>query len=243
MSTTTENYALIKPELTDAADITAFNKNWDVIDTKLLDAKKHTEDKNNPHGVTIEQIGAAPTGYGLGTASISINNLNTCITNGWYWTGATTLNVPDALMYSAVHVSTRLDGQVVQTLTSINKNIGCQMLRTTTDKGVTWIEEWVNPPMAVNVEYRTTERYMGKVVYTKIVSFTEGDYVSGTFDVDGGKIISWNAQDGSFTFPTPVMGDNYHLLNIYTSGMYEYLQGGTNAGRTGICYVHLRYTK
>lgn len=35
MSTLTTNYELIKPELTDAADITAMNDNWDKIDSKL----------------------------------------------------------------------------------------------------------------------------------------------------------------------------------------------------------------
>lgn len=35
MSTTTTNLGLIKPELSDAADITAMNPNWDKIDTQL----------------------------------------------------------------------------------------------------------------------------------------------------------------------------------------------------------------
>lgn len=35
MSTTTTNYALVKPELTDSADITAMNSNWDTLDTKI----------------------------------------------------------------------------------------------------------------------------------------------------------------------------------------------------------------
>ena len=35
MSTTTENYNLVKPELTDVADITAMNENWDKIDEAL----------------------------------------------------------------------------------------------------------------------------------------------------------------------------------------------------------------
>lgn len=41
MSTTTPNYGLVKPQLTDAADITAMNKNWDIIDNqiKLLNNK------------------------------------------------------------------------------------------------------------------------------------------------------------------------------------------------------------
>lgn len=35
MSTTTTNYGLHKPELTDAADITSMNSNWDKIDEQL----------------------------------------------------------------------------------------------------------------------------------------------------------------------------------------------------------------
>ena len=31
--------------------------------------------------------------------------------------------------------------------------------------------EWEKPPMVAGVEYRTTERYLGKVVYTKLVQF------------------------------------------------------------------------
>lgn len=30
------------------------------------------------------------------------------------------------------------------------------------------VVEWLNPPMEVGVEYRTTERWLGKVVYTKL---------------------------------------------------------------------------
>lgn len=35
MSTTTTNYQFIKPALTDPADITAFNENWDKLDFEL----------------------------------------------------------------------------------------------------------------------------------------------------------------------------------------------------------------
>lgn len=36
--------------------------------------------------------------------------------------------------------------------------------------GNTWLPwEWVNPPMQLGVEYRTTERYLGKPVYVKVV--------------------------------------------------------------------------
>lgn len=35
MSKTTTNYKLVKPELTDVADITAMNPNWDTLDAEL----------------------------------------------------------------------------------------------------------------------------------------------------------------------------------------------------------------
>lgn len=38
MSTLTQNYRLVKPEITDPADITAINKNWDTIDELLYNA-------------------------------------------------------------------------------------------------------------------------------------------------------------------------------------------------------------
>ena len=33
------------------------------------------------------------------------------------------------------------------------------------------VVEWVNPPMQLGKEYRTTERYQGKPVYVKLVNF------------------------------------------------------------------------
>lgn len=44
MSTTTTNYNLIKPELTDAADITAMNENWDKLDAELKRQADSTPD-------------------------------------------------------------------------------------------------------------------------------------------------------------------------------------------------------
>lgn len=40
MSTKTSNFELIKPELTDAANITAMNENWDKIDQGLANAEE-----------------------------------------------------------------------------------------------------------------------------------------------------------------------------------------------------------
>ena len=126
---------------------------------------------NLKDGCDIQKNGAtayAPYGFGLGKSSASVSDLNTCLTNGRYWTGSSTLNTP--ITYSTVHVRTRLDGQVVQTLFGMNTLRGCQMYRHTLDGGVTWIEEWVTPPMDANVGYRTTERWKGKAVYVMLIN-------------------------------------------------------------------------
>lgn len=39
------------------------------------------------------------------------------------------------------------------------------------NNGVWRAVEWINPPMQLGVEYRTTERYLGKPVYIKAVDF------------------------------------------------------------------------
>ena len=39
---------------------------------------------------------------------------------------------------------------------------------------VSGVVEWLNPPMLLGVEYRTTERYLGKPVYVKVVDFGPG---------------------------------------------------------------------
>lgn len=45
-------------------------------------------------------------------------------------------------------------------------------------------EEWINPPMEPGVEYRTTERFAGRPVYTTIVSGQAGKAIIGTFGVN-----------------------------------------------------------
>ena len=45
MSTTTTNLGLIKPELTDVADITMMNTNWDKIDTKIKEMEDNINNK------------------------------------------------------------------------------------------------------------------------------------------------------------------------------------------------------
>ena len=57
----TDNYGFNKPELSDPANITQLDYNWDQIDIELeridYNLEDHRADKNNPHNVTKEQLG------------------------------------------------------------------------------------------------------------------------------------------------------------------------------------------
>lgn len=57
MSTTTNNYSLVKPELSDVADITAMNQNWDTIDNELK--KKYDPEADGALPISKGGTGAA----------------------------------------------------------------------------------------------------------------------------------------------------------------------------------------
>lgn len=52
MATTTTKYGFIKPQITDAADITATNGNWDKIETELASLNTLVDDNEE----TIENV-------------------------------------------------------------------------------------------------------------------------------------------------------------------------------------------
>lgn len=52
--------------------------------------------------------------------------------------------------------------------------------------------EWINPPMAEGIEYRTTERYLGKPVYTKIKQFD--NLSTSQMYSPGGSIIRFSGE-------------------------------------------------
>lgn len=214
----------------------------------------HVADTNNPHGVTIEQIGAAPAGYGLGVKTTDpANDLNACIYNGWFSTGQATANAPAGFEYSAVFVKTRIN-RITQTLTTLMDNgvgLGTVLIRTSTDGGATWIEEWENPPMVAGVEYRTTERFEDKIVYTKAVNLgtlpTKGSAIHVSHGVSATKIIRKTAvASGGTTIPYGYdlssgllinIGATTSVINVWTANV----NSGDFSGSTGTAQIW--YTK
>lgn len=126
----------------------------------------------------------APDGYGLGSNAKLLtadDDLNTVLTTGWYnWSWAAhPQNAPDNNWRKygcAMHVfSTTPGGYAIQTVYDLSDDIihGCAIQRTIyviSSGNVYYPWEWVNPPMQLGVEYRTTERYLGYPVYVKLIN-------------------------------------------------------------------------
>ena len=123
----------------------------------------------------------APAGYGLGEQDSkhlsSTDDLNSANRNGFYSWALPPSNAPfsNGIMIVATYDWAR---KVQYILSAEN---GCAVQRI--QYGNSWREfEWVNPPMNIGVEYRTTERYMGYPVYTMCFDAGTGP-ASGTANI------------------------------------------------------------
>ena len=83
----------------------------------------------------------------------------------------TYLNCPITVQttFSLEVISMGKDGQLLQRLTRCSEEATVYERQYYSSAWHEW--ECVNPPMEVGVEYRTKERYMGKVVYTSLINF------------------------------------------------------------------------
>lgn len=124
-------------------------------------------------------IGAAPDGYGIGSAiGKYITDANEASLGGFYYWGVNAKNVP--FKYGSMIVIPRTFGSLskpnVTQIASMDQSGDFALLSTlavrksSSDGDSAWGEwEWVNPNMMLGVEYRTTERYYGAPVYVKVV--------------------------------------------------------------------------
>lgn len=104
----------------------------------------------------------APAGYGLGENTASSESLDSITKTGFYYANF------DGGICVVLHENLNAN-HAKQTATNV-ANTDVRNTRVRVKTGGTWSEwEWVNPPMQVGVEYRTTERWNGEPVYTKLI--------------------------------------------------------------------------
>lgn len=118
-------------------------------------------------------IEAAPSGYGLGVIPYMIDNMSTAILPGWYYSKSTSdAGAPLIGAGKTVLLVERTADMVKQTASYIDDGALYTAVRTITVRdGYNTVSdwEWINPPMNAGVEYKTTERWRKKTVYTTIV--------------------------------------------------------------------------
>lgn len=128
--------------------------------------ESHVRYKNNPHGVTADQVGAAPAGYGLGAGGKAIasgDDLNNYKVGGFYQFTKGVANAPCDYAMMLVIPGTGYSSDTFQYVFSRYPANIMYLRQLFSGTWSPW--ECINPPMTEGVEYRTTERYKGKPVY------------------------------------------------------------------------------
>lgn len=173
-------------------------------------------------------IDAAPNGYGLGAvwnvapsrdadlitgSGFQMAVLNTPTGNSWWGILSFIYDADTATQWAMPQNTAAYYGSVCKR----EKRAG------------TWTPwEWVNPPLALGVEYRTTECYLGKPVYVKKVDFGNAP-ASGSKTVSCATSVSkmvdfdltvWN---GAFSQKNTIINDDGTLV----ARPYIKLSGGT----------------
>ena len=125
----------------------------------------------------------------------------------------------------------------------IDKVIGCMYRKF---GGIT---EWINPPMQIGVEYRTTERYLGKPVYVKATNFGELPNNSakavahGISNMDICFMLYGHDTANKRPIPTPCLSGNFDTqIGITATGSDVAIHTNYNPGGDSAIVV-MKYTK
>ena len=106
--------------------------------------------------------------------------------------------------------------------------------------------EWQNPPMDVDVEYRTTERYQGKPVYVKCISVgvlpSNAQSKTAHGITDSKNFVALWGHSGRYYFPTQWNADSIGTINIYATSTNVFVKT-TAAWDNYVAYVTIKYTK
>ena len=210
--------------------------------------------------ITAGDVGAAPSGFGLGETPPLITDFDDAVLPGWYQTNGDTVNGPGINAtygdIGSLIVSSHASNRIIQMFFGYSpggiQNIHWVIRGISAGTSGPW--EWVNPPLSLGVEYRTVERYQGKPVYVKAVNLGTGPD-SNTLkevahDIVGlGHIVDFGGEmyvsTGS-TNPISLPGISYRDIENYHFGVdYVRFIWRASATRltsyTGIGWV--KYTK
>lgn len=202
-----------------------------------------------------EYLGAAPSGFGLGTTfapdAIPNNDFNQATANSWYGVsgsdstpytnGPTGVHISGAVLFVLSRRSDLIKHQYL--FLGTNGKQGQILHRYYNNGTEVWSEwEWVNPRMDLGVEYRTTERYQGKPVYVKLVNC--GQLPNATEKTISGyaenveRVVDFNGI--SPYFGQSLMNKNFTTLNVAIGWINIACTTDLSAGNAE---VWVKYTK
>ncbi len=203
--------------------------------------------------ITAGDIGAAPSGFGLGTGFANAPGVdaNQIVANGIY---AANQNVPISGVTFIVEAKVGATAaNQIQYAYAYRPSSGAPtastVQRRVCDNGTWGVWEWVNPPMVLGVEYRTTERYNQKPVYTKLVDCGAGPNktrktVSGVAQNVETPVSAFGTW-GAITIPYEwYSGDSSGAQAINCTMQEASIQiAGTADYSANTVYVKIKYTK
>ena len=138
--------------------------------------------------LNAKNVGAAPAGYGLGgdaTLVPSGASLDTYTSTGFYRWGVGTKQVP---FEAGTMIVVKRSEQYIHQLAFRSDVQRVEIAVRAMVEGVFDEWEWLDPPMVAGVVYRTTRKYMGKPVYTKLID-------CGTLPYNTRKNVSYGVTD------------------------------------------------
>lgn len=201
---------------------------------------------------TLANLGAAPSGYGLGAQSPTCSDCNLAVTNGWYrLSGSECLNYPEKysnFKYGALLVLTRYTNATSTTVYQIavyNLLFAVRQGDSATGEWGNW--EYVNPPLASGAEYRTTERWMNEVVYVKLLNCgTAPNSTTKSVSISDASIsvVSCNCFLAKDTTYSPLPSYDANVLRAYYWCSNSSLSIKTATDLSAYtCYAIVKYTK
>ena len=193
----------------------------------------------------------APSGLGLGmqlaqTSVLTDLNNPHCLT-GYYSYTTNTANLPSDIFGGGfVLVENHIaDSVVYQTVVNNSPYVVCKRRY----YNGTWTEwEWVNPPMTTGIEYRTTERWNGKPVYTALINCGKFPSV-GTNTVSHGLSASQivrcvgTADYFGIVLPYTDSTNNTFIADVWAHKRSIFVRCNTTIWTDYDCFVQLWYTK
>ena len=212
----------------------------------------HVENKENPHSVTAEQVGAAEETHAAQHSASGADPITPAMigampadytppvlsVNGK--TGEVSLSYSDVGASPSDHTHTAVQVGAAPAVEDAT-NPGCYYRMVDGEK------EWINPPMVLNAEYRTTERWRDSAVYTKLIDLgkaTDGKAIE--WGVTKSRLLSVDVTLGSYPLRLRTAGESatgsaYYATAYVVSASITIYCGASAAG--GDTFAKIRYIK